>query len=181
MGGALALLPQRSAFARAPAREQQRPGGALPEPGGEQRGAAHLVGDDPADLAAVEGDIRGADGRLFAVESRAETVRLVIQEVQTHQIGVGEPQHDAVVGVHDLRVHAVPLGEPGTEGQRPRRVHLRAERGVDHHAPVAQLVAEALDKDRPVVGDMTAGAALLVQIRQHIAGGPGIEARGQQP
>ena len=36
------------------------------------------------------------------------------------------------------------------ERQRPRRVHARAERRQDAHAPVADLVAEALDHDRAV-------------------------------
>ena len=43
----------------------------------------------------------------------------------------GQPQHDPVVGVHRLRVDAVPLAQPGAERERPRGVHLRAEGGVD--------------------------------------------------
>ncbi len=38
--------------------------------------------------------------------------------------------------------------------QRPRRVHLRPERRVDRHPPVAELVAEPLDDDRAVVGQV---------------------------
>ena len=72
LGGALALLPQRGALAGAAPGQQQRARGALPEPGGEQRGAAHLVGDDLSDLALVEGDVAGADRGLLAVERRVE-------------------------------------------------------------------------------------------------------------
>ena len=44
---------------------------------------------------------------------------------------------------------------------RPRRVHARAERRQDADAPVADLVAEALDDDGPV-GGHGAGRRLLV-------------------
>ena len=74
LGGALALLPQRGALARAAARQQQRARGALAEPGGEQRGAAHLVGDDLLDLALVEGDVRRADAAACSL-SYSEPVR----------------------------------------------------------------------------------------------------------
>ena len=181
LGGALALLPQRGALAGAAARQQQGAGGALAEPGGEQRRAAHLVGDDLVDLALVEERRRRAPtGACSASNVRAAAcVGLLVEQVQAHQIGVGQPQHDAVVGVHDLRVHAVPLGEPGAERQRPRGVHLGAEGGVDDDPPVAQLVAEALDDDRAVVGDMAAGLALLVQIGQDVVRGPGVEPGGR--
>ena len=45
LGGPVTLLPQRHPAAVA-ARQQQGAGGALPEPGREQRGAAHLVRDE---------------------------------------------------------------------------------------------------------------------------------------
>ena len=54
LGGALTLLPQRGALAGVAAGQQQGAGGALAEAGGEQRGAADLVGDDLVDLALVE-------------------------------------------------------------------------------------------------------------------------------
>lgn len=177
----MTLLPQRGALAGTAARQQQGTRRALTEAGGEQRGAAHLVSDDLPDLAALEGDITGADRRLLVVVRRVERHRVLVEEVQTHQVGVRQPQHDAVVGVHDLGVHPVPLGEAGAEGQRPRRVHLGAERGVDDDTPVTQVVPEPLHEDRAVVGDMTAGAALLVQIRQNVVRRPGVEAGGQQP
>ncbi|BBJ40525.1 hypothetical protein SSPO_032430 [Streptomyces antimycoticus] len=63
----------------------------------------------------------------------------------------------------------------------PRGVDLRAEGGVDHHPPVAQLVAEPLHHDRAVVRHMPAGTALLVQIPDDVLGGPGVQTGGQQP
>ncbi len=71
LGGALALLPQRGALAGAAAGQQQGARGAFAEPGGEQGGAADLVGDELPDLALVEGDIGGPDGGLLAVVLRA--------------------------------------------------------------------------------------------------------------
>ena len=48
----------------------------------------------------------------------------------------------------------------------PRGVHLGAERREDADPPVADLVAEALDHDRAVVGDDAGGLGLLVEVRQ---------------
>lgn len=137
LGGALPLLPQRGALAGAAPRQQQGAGGTFPEPGGEERGAAHLVRDDLVDLAVLEGDIGRADGGLLGVVLRAAggqariggriEAAVAVQEVEAQQIGVRQPQHDAVVGMHHLGVHAVALGEAGAEGQRPRGVDLGAE------------------------------------------------------
>ena len=65
------------------------------------------------------------------------------------------------LGMH-LAVDAVPLDEPPADGQRPRRVDPRAEHTVHGHPPVAQLVAEALDHDRAVVGQVPGRLPLLV-------------------
>ncbi len=200
LGRPLTLLPERGALPRTPAGQQQGPRRALAETGGEQGRAAHLIGDDLADLPLVEDHIGGTDGRLFAVEAaagedgsgcapggvlrRGAGARLdgvEVEEVEAHHVGVRQPQHDAVVRVHDLRVHAVPLAEPGGQGERPGGVHLGPERRVDHDPPVAQLVAEPLDEDGPVVRDVTARAALLLHVRQDVVRRPGVEAGGEQP
>lgn len=181
LGGALPLLPQRGALSRAAARQQQRAGRALAEPGREQRRAAHLVGDDLVDLALVEGDVRRADGRLLRVVLRAQLHGLLVEQVQAHHVGVGQAQHDAVVGVHDLGVHAVALGEPGAQREGPGGVHLGAEGRVHDHPPVAQFVTEPLDDDRAVVRDVPARLALFGEVRQHVVGGPGVQSRGEQP
>ena len=54
LGRALALVPQRRALAGMPARQQQRPRRAFPEPGGEQRRAADFGGHHRLDLVGVE-------------------------------------------------------------------------------------------------------------------------------
>lgn len=57
---------------------------------------------------------------------------------------------------------------------------LGAEGGVDDDPPVAQLVAEAFDDDRAVVGDVSAGLALFGQVGEDVVGGPRVESGGQQ-
>ncbi len=77
----------------------------------------------------VEGDIGRAQRSLLVVELEpVRGGRVVVQEVHGQQVRVGQPEHDPVVRVHHLRVHAVLLGEAGAQRQRPRGVHLRAER-----------------------------------------------------
>jgi hypothetical protein len=60
-------------------------------------------------------------------------------------------------------------------------VYLGAERGVHDDSPVAQFVAEPLDDDGAVVGDVTAGLTLFGQVGQDVVGGPGIQAGGEEP
>ncbi len=129
----LALLPQRGALPGVAPGEQQRAGGRLAEARREQRGTTRL----------------GRDERLHLV--RVEQRRLEHAADDVVVLDVGQAQHDAVVGVHHLRVDAVPLAQPGADRERPGRVHLRAERRVQHHAPVAELVAQALDDEGAVV------------------------------
>ncbi len=58
----------------------------------------------------------------------------------------------------------------GAERQRPGRVDPAAERRQHTQAPVADLVAEALDHDRPVAGHHAGGVALLAQERGEVRG-----------
>ena len=70
-----------------------------------------------------------------------------------------QAQHDAVVGPHHLDRQAEPLVEASPDRDRPWRVHPRAERREDADAPIADLVAEALDDDRAVVGHRAPASA----------------------
>ena len=72
-------------------------------------------------------------------------------------------EDDAVVAPQHLH-REVEAREPFLDGERPRRVHPRAERREDADAPVADLVGEALDHDRAVVGDRAGGLGLLVEV-----------------
>ena len=80
-------------------------------------------------------------------------------------VGIGEVERDAVVRPDRLRVDAERVPEPRRQRHRPGRVHASAERRQHADAPVADLVAEALDDDRAVGGDDPRGGLLLAQIR----------------
>ena len=145
--GALPLLPQRRPAPRLAARQQQRPAGTLAEPGREQRAGADLGGDQVPDV--------------IGVEQRDPGRRRLIR--------IGHPDDDPVVGVQRLHVHAaVPLAQPGRDGQRPRRVHPVPIRAVQHHPPVAELVTEPLDDQGPVVGHVAGGRALLGEVPDQV-------------
>ena len=86
-------------------------------------------------------------------------------------VGVGQPQGDAVVRPHRLHLDAGGGAHPRLDGHRPGRVHAAAERREDADPPVADLVAEPLDDDRPVVRQDARRLALVVQVRGQVAGG----------
>ena len=151
LGGALALMPQRGPFAGVAPRQQQRPGRALPEPGGEQRRAAHLGGHQRLDLLGLEHEQLRARRGL---------------------VGVGQPHHDAVIARGRLLVDPVTLQQPAADGQRQRAVHLQPVRRVQDHPPVTELVAEPFHQQGGVGGDHGRGLALLAeQPPQVVAGG----------
>ena len=99
LGGALPLLPQRRAGAGVAAGQEQSAGGALAEPGREQRRAADLGRDDLVELVGLEHEQLGA--RRLAT-------------------GVGHARDDAVVGGDHRAVDAEPLEDAGADRQRPR-------------------------------------------------------------
>src|SRR5690606_34219412 len=148
----LPLLPQRGAPPRVTAWQQQGTRRAFAEPCREQRGATHFGGDQGLDLVGVEQDVLGADQHLPS---------LVVQCVR-------QTQDDPVVRVHHVCVHVPVLSQPCRDGQRPRRVHPRAEGGVHDHPPVTQLVPETFEQDRPVTRHVSGGGTLLVHIGQEV-------------
>jgi hypothetical protein len=156
----LPLLPQWRAAARIATGQQERAGSTLSKPRREQGRPADLGGDELVHLVGFEHDER---------------------RVRHGVLGVWDAQHDAVVGMRGLRVDAVPLAQPCPDGERPRGVDASAVRRVDDEPPVAELVPEPFDDDRPVVGHVTGRRALLVDIGQEVVGGPFIEAGAGGP
>jgi hypothetical protein len=70
-------------------------------------------------------------------------------------------QRNAVVGPDRLDFEAERVADPSGHRHCPRRVHPGAERGQDAEAPVADLVAEALDH-HDAVGRHDPGRGLLL-------------------
>ena len=158
VGRALALLPERRPRPRPAARQQQRPRGVLAEAAREQRRRRELAHDQVLDIVGV-----GEEELLDAGERR---------------VALGQPDGDAVVRPDGLDLEPQPLPDPRLERQRPRGMDPPTERAQDAQAPVAQLVAEALDDD-PLVGRQDArGLALVVEIREQVRRGAFVEIVG---
>ena len=155
--GPLPLLPERRAFARGAARQQQRPGRALAEPGREQRRTADLFGDDVLDLVGVESEQVGARRGV---------------------LGVGEPDDDAVVGGRRRSSRGRTVRSAARHRQRPRRVHALAVRRVQDQSPVAELVTEPFDHQGAVGGDLSGRRLLLGDELNEIVGGVVVEPAG---
>ena len=143
------LLPERRALARPPARDQQRPRSALAEARAEQRRAAELADDEILDAVRID---------------RHELVR-------RERVGIGEVEDDAVVRPQRMRLDAVLLAQQRSQCESPGRMYARAEGREHAQAPVADLVAEALDDDRAVGGQDAGGRLLLPQVLHQRAGG----------
>src|SRR5581483_9513629 len=121
--GALALLPERRAPTRPTAGEQERSRGGLAKDRGEERGRRELPKYQRLDLVGVEREV-----------------------LERHALlGLGEADHDAIVAPQHLGVGTHPLRQARLDGHGPWGVDLRPERREQAHAPVAELVPEALD------------------------------------
>ena len=146
------LLPERRPLARPPPRDEERPCGVLAEARAEERCRADLLNDEILELARLDEQV-GEGGR---------------------GIGIGEVQRDPVVRPERLHLEPESVANARGERHRPRRVHPAAERRQQADAPVADLVAEALDDDR-AVGRERREALLLSQERQEVLRRPGVE------
>ena len=127
--------------------------GVLAEARAEERRLADLGDDEVLDLARVDHQL---------VDRRRD-------------VGLGEVQRDPVVRPDRLRLDAERVAQPRGDRHRPRRVHAAAERREDADAPVADLVAEALDDDRAVGRDGAGGVVLLAQEGEQVGGGAPVE------
>ena len=156
------LLPQRRAATRVTTRDEQGTRGVLAEARPEQRRAAQFPQDEVLQVVRVGDEHVG--GR---------------QRVAVHQMA-----GDAVVAPDHVGVGARELTQPRLHGQRPRGVHTGAEGGEDAQAPVADLVAEALDHDAEVAWHRAGGLHLVLHVLNEVLRGAvveprvGLEARG---
>ena len=146
VGRALALLPQRGARARPASRQQQRPSRDLAELRGEKRAGAQLPHDELLDLV----------GR----RQEQRRIRWLVCFRHAH--------HEPVVAPHRLDVEAALAAEARDDGEAPGDEHAPAERREDADAPVAELVAAALDDDRAVIGNDAGGGTLIGEVLQEV-------------
>src|SRR5690606_34661175 len=65
--------------------------------------------------------------------------------------------------------------ELGLQGEGPRRMHAHAERREDADPPIAELVAEPLDRDPPIGRQRARVRLLLAEVREEVLGGESIE------
>ena len=148
------MQPQRGARSRAPARQQQGAGGVLPEPRGEEGGPRELLGDQV--------------GHLVRVEQQLLHIRRTIR--------LGQTQSEALVTMDRLHLQAGALAQPRLHRQRPGGVHPSPVTAEHADAPVAELVAEALDDNALVVGQRAGDRHLLIEVGEQVAGGAAVEA-----
>ena len=127
--------------------------GVLAEARAEERRLADLADDELLDLVRADQEVGEARRR----------------------VGLGQVERDPVVRPDRLRVEPERVAQPRRQRHPPRRVHPAAERGQDADAPVADLVAEALDHDRAVGGDDAGRGGLLAQEGEQVLGRARVE------
>ena len=148
------LLPQRRALAGPPARDEQGAASVLAEARAEERRLRELPerrGPRARRGRASRSGTGGgtsASGKWSAMPSSDQSDWASMPEV---------------------------VAQPRAEGHRPGRVHTTAERREHAHAPVADLVAEALDDDRAVRRDHARRTLLVAQERDEVRGSPPLE------
>ena len=151
--GPFALLPERgSSICTAAGQEQGAACGFAKTPGEECR-CSQLAQDELHDFGGLDHEPVG--GGWF--------------------VAVGEAEDEAVVTPEGFDIRTTGGADAGCDGHGPGNVNAAAEGGEDADAPVAQLVAGALDDDVAVVGNL-AGSFLLVGEEAHeVFGCAGVE------
>ena len=133
--------------ARAPGRRRgssKRAAGRFAEPRREHRRRSELPHDEPLDFIGI--------GQQQRRVRQALAIRI--------------PDHEPIVRPHHLDVDAGLIADARGGRHRPGRVDAAAERRQHRDAPVAEIVARALDHDRAIVGDGAGRGVLLVEIRR---------------
>jgi hypothetical protein len=143
-----ALLPQRGALAGVCARQQQRAGRVLAEARAEKGRCRQLTYNQVLDLVGLDHDQLGS-GRL---------------------VGVGQVDDDPVVRPDRVGLEAELVADARAQSQSPGGVDASAERRQHAQAPVADLVAEPLDHDRPVARHDAGRLLLLAQVGDEVLG-----------
>ncbi len=148
LSGTQALQPEGGALARPGPRQQERPGGILPEPRPEDGGVGDLAQDPFA--------------RLHGWHAN----RHVYREIGVH---LREAQENAVIVALHFWGDPQALAQGIADGQTPRPIDATPEGGVDHDARITQPVAEGLDHDAAVGRDSAGGMKLAGDVTHHAA------------
>ena len=120
----------------------------LAELGGEQRGRAELLHDE-----------LGCSRRCHEEEVGVG-----------RSIGLGEAEDEAVFTPHGLDVETSSL-DAGCCSHCPGSVDAATEVSEDADAPITELVADTLDDDGAVVGNLVRGELLVGEIVEDVLGG----------
>ena len=154
IGGAFALLPERSALPGAAARQKERARRGFAEFCGEERSRAELLQNELLEFGGIGEKLVGGD--FF--------------------VAFGNAKDEAVVGPHRFDFESALGAQFGADGHAPRRVDASAERSENADAAVAEFVAAGFDDDVLIVGDAAGGDGLIFEIAEKIFGGVGVEA-----
>ena len=137
----------------AAARQQESAGGGLAEFCGEERRRAELANDEVLDGGGI-GEKKVRVGRF---------------------VDVGEAEDEAVVGGHGFDVGTAGGRDLCGGGHSPGSVDAIAEGSEDADAPVAELVADALDDDVAIIWNGGGYICLIGEELEEIFGGLGVE------
>ena len=140
------LLPERCPLPRPSPRDEEGARGVLAEARTEERCPGELGDDQLLQLGGIDEHV--VDGR--------------------RRIRVREMEGDAVIRPDCIHLEPERLAQAGRERERPRRVHPSPEGREDAEAPVADLVAEALDDDGSVRRDRARRLFLLAQVGEQV-------------
>ena len=152
--GALAQLPQRRALIGAAARQQQSASGSF------AKAARQTARSIPS---------WRRTSCMASADFDQEPIRI------GRLVGIGKAQHEAVIAPE--RFHLRPAGGANARAHRhgPWNMNAAAERREHADAPIAQLVAAALDHDGAVVGNLAGRLGLVGEKTQQIFRRAGIE------
>ena len=132
-------MPERRAGIGAAARQQEGAASGFTEAAGEEGGGAELAQDELHGFSRLDEEPVGV-GRL---------------------VGVREAEDEAVVAPEGFDFRTAGGADARADGHGPGNVDAAAEGREDADAPVAELVAAALDDDGAVVGDRAGGCFLV--------------------
>ena len=137
----------------AAARQQQRAAGGFAKAAGEEGRGAELAQDQLHGFGRLDEEPVGI-GRL---------------------VGVREAEDEAVVAPEGFDFRSAGGTDARADGHGPGNVDAAAKGREHADAPVAQLVADTLDDDGAVVGDLAGGGFLVGEKLEQIFGGAGVE------